>query len=447
MPHNGEATVIGGGLAGCEAAWQLLCRGCRVTLWEMKPERYSPAHSSPGLAELVCSNSLRSGDPHSGAGLLKEEMRRLGSLFMSAADHSSVPAGKSLAVDRRLFSALIEDRLLAWGERFRLVRREVADLPAAPTIVATGPLTSDALAGAIQRLTGRESLYFYDAISPIVTADSVDPTRSFWASRYDQSHAEGAGDYLNCPLDEEAYHAFREEILAADKFPLHGFENPRYFEGCLPMEVLAERGPRALLFGPMKPVGLIDPRTGRQPWAVAQLRQENTSGALLNMVGFQTKLTRPEQERIFRMIPGLARAEFARYGSIHRNTFLNSPGLINDRLQLISHPHLLFAGQLTGVEGYIESAAMGLYAGLSLGRALTGGQLSPPPDTTALGSLIRHITTARKNDFQPMNVNHGLLRPLSLRIKKRERGREYALRSLADLSAWMAAQGIEAAAR
>jgi len=443
MPIDREAVIIGGGLAGCEAAWQLLRRGCRVTLYEMKPERYSPAHTSPDLAELVCSNSLRSKDPASAVGLLKEEMRRLDSLFMAAADSAAVPAGKSLAVDRRLFSAYIQERLQSFGSLFQLVRREITGLPAAaPAIIATGPLTSDPLAAALQQLTGKEYLYFYDAIAPIVMADSVDESKTFWASRYDYDQEEGPGDYLNCPLDENEFAAFREALLGAAKFPLRDFEDPRYFEGCLPVEILAERGIRTLLFGPMKPVGLRDPRTGRQPFAVVQLRKENVAGALLNMVGFQTKLTWPEQQRVFRTIPGLAGAEFARFGSIHRNTFINSPGLLNDRLQLLSCLHLLFAGQLTGVEGYVESAATGLYAGLSMQRLLAGVELTPPPDTTALGGLLRHVTLAGKKDFQPMNVNHGLLRPLDVPIKKRERGRAYARRSLNDLSVWMHAQGL-----
>jgi len=435
--------IIGGGLAGCEAAWQLLRRGCRVTLYEMKPERYSPAHSSPLLAELVCSNSLRSGDPASAAGLLKAEMRLLGALFMAAADATAVPAGKSLAVDRQRFSSFIQKHLLAFGDNFTLVNREVTVLADdLPTVVATGPLTSDSLAGALQQLTGRDYLYFYDAIAPIVLADTVDMRHAFWASRYEPTTAAPAGDYLNCPLDESTYTSFLASLLTAAKIPLRDFEHPRYFEGCLPVEILAERGPRTLLFGPMKPVGLIDPRTGRQPFAIIQLRKENEAGTMFNMVGFQTKLTWTEQQRVFRMVPALARAEFARYGSIHRNTFLHAPELINDRLQLRTHPRLFVAGQLTGVEGYVESAAMGLYAGLSVHRLLAGRDLTPPPDTTTLGGLIRHLVTAGKKDFQPMNVNHGLLTPLTARIKKRERGQEYARRSLNDLSRWMDVQGL-----
>lgn len=439
MMGSREVTIIGGGLAGCEAAWQLLNRGCRVTMYEMKPERFSPAHTSPLLSELVCSNSLRSNAVESAVGLLKEELRRLGSLFMEGADKTAVPAGKSLAVDRLRFSEHIQEKLFCFGSAFRLVHKEVVEIPRSGTVViATGPLTSDAFAGDIRRLTGTEYLYFYDAISPIVAVDSIDDTKTFWASRYQ----DGDGDYLNCPLDALTYTSFREGVLNADKVPLRDFEKHRYFEGCLPIEILAERGDLTLLFGPMKPVGLTDPRTGRQPHAVVQLRKENQAGTLLNMVGFQTKLTWPEQRRIFRMIPGLEKAEFARYGSIHRNTFIHSPTLLNERLQLRSHPSIFFAGQLTGVEGYVESAAMGLYSGLSSSLLLEDKALSLPPDTTALGALIRHITTPGKKEFQPMNVNHGIFHPLEIKIKKRERGKEYARRSLTDLGNWINENGI-----
>lgn len=439
MMDRREATVIGGGLAGCEAAWQLLNRGCRVTMYEMKPERFSPAHTSPLLSELVCSNSLRSNAVESAVGLLKEELRRLGSLFMEGADKTAVPAGKSLAVDRLRFSEYIQEKLFSFGSAFRLVHQEVLEIPrSGPVIIATGPLTSDTFAGDIQRLTGAEYLYFYDAISPIVAVDSIDYTKTFWASRYQN----GDGDYLNCPLDAPTYISFREAVLNAEKVSLRDFERPRYFEGCLPIEILAERGDLTLLFGPMKPVGLTDPRTGRQPHAVVQLRKENQAGTLLNMVGFQTKLTWPEQRRIFSMIPGLEKAEFARYGSIHRNTFIHSPALLNERLQLRSHPSIFFAGQLTGVEGYVESAAMGLYSGLSSSLLLEDKALSLPPDTTALGALIRHITTPVKKEFQPMNVNHGIFHPLEVKIRKRERGKEYARRSLADLGDWINENGV-----
>ena len=442
MKVEKEVTVIGGGLAGCEAAWQLLNRGCRVIMYEMKPECFSPAHTSPLLSELVCSNSLRSNAVESAVGLLKQELRCLGSLFMEGADKTAVPAGKSLAVDRHQFSEYIQDKLISFGKQFRLINEKIEEIPQSGLVViATGPLTSDALASDIQRLTGSAYLYFYDAISPIVTADSIDTSKTFWASRYQ----EGDGDYLNCPLDEPTYASFREAVLNADKVPLRNFEKPRYFEGCLPVEILAERGELTLLFGPMKPVGLKDPHSGRQPHAVVQLRKENSSGTLLNMVGFQTKLTWSEQSRIFRMIPGLENAEFARYGSIHRNTFIHSPALLNERLQLRSHPSIFFAGQLTGVEGYVESAAMGLFSGLSSSHLLEDKELSPPPDTTALGALIHLITTPGKKEFQPMNINHGIFRSLEVRVKKRERGKEYAQRSLADLNDWMEAEKLPTA--
>jgi methylenetetrahydrofolate--tRNA-(uracil-5-)-methyltransferase len=439
MRVDKEVIVIGGGLAGCEAAWQLLNRGYRVTMYEMKPERFSPAHTSPLLSELVCSNSLRSNAVESAVGLLKEELRNLGSLFMEGADKTAVPAGKSLAVDRHRFSEYIQGKLLGFGDSFRLLHQEIVEIPrSGPVVIATGPLTSDAFAKEIQSLTGTDYLYFYDAISPIVTADSIDVAKIFWASRYQ----EGVGDYLNCPLDEPTYTSFREAVLSAEKVSLRDFEKPRYFEGCLPIEILAERGDQTLLFGPMKPVGLTDPRTGRQPHAVVQLRKENQTGTLLNMVGFQTKLTWPEQRRIFRMIPGLEKAEFERFGSIHRNTFIHSPALLNERLQLRDNPEILFAGQLTGVEGYVESAAMGLFTGLSSSRLLENKELSPPPDTTALGALIRLITIPGKKDFQPMNINHGIFRPLEMKIRKRERGKVYAQRSLADLADWAAKNGV-----
>ena len=442
MKVEKEVTVIGGGLAGCEAAWQLLNRGCRVIMYEMKPECFSPAHTSPLLSELVCSNSLRSNAVESAVGLLKQELRCLGSLFMEGADKTAVPAGKSLAVDRHQFSEYIQDKLISFGKQFRLINEKIEEIPQSGLVViATGPLTSDALASDIQRLTGSAYLYFYDAISPIVTADSIDTSKTFWASRYQ----EGDGDYLNCPLDEPTYTSFRKAVLNADKVPLRNFEKPRYFEGCLPVEILAERGELTLLFGPMKPVGLKDPHSGRQPHAVVQLRKENSSGTLLNMVGFQTKLTWSEQSRIFRMIPGLENAEFVRYGSIHRNTFIHSPALLNERLQLRSHPSIFFAGQLTGVEGYVESAAMGLFSGLSSSHLLEDKELSPPPDTTALGALIHLITTPGKKEFQPMNINHGIFRSLEVRVKKRERGKEYAQRSLADLNDWMEAEKLPTA--
>jgi methylenetetrahydrofolate--tRNA-(uracil-5-)-methyltransferase len=425
-------TVIGGGLAGCEAAWQLLRRNHRVRLCEMKPVRFSPAHTSPLLAELVCSNSLRSNTADNAVGLLKEEMRRLDSLIMAAADATAVPAGKALAVDRQAFSRFVEDRLFR-EPGLELVRGEIVDVPEeGVVIVATGPLTSDALARSIGALTGGEYLYFYDAISPIVEGESIDRQRVFAASRY----GHGEADYLNCPMDREIYEHFWKALRGAEEVPLHAFEEMKCFEGCLPVEVIARRGVETLAHGPMKPVGLIDPRTGCQPHAVVQLRREDKAGILYNIVGFQTKLTWPEQRRVFRMIPGLEQVEFARYGSVHRNTFINAPALLAASLQLHARSNLFFAGQITGVEGYVESSAMGILAGINASRFLRGLELIPPPPETALGALIGHIQHANRKAFQPMNVTFGLFPPLPGRIRKKDRGIQYAHRSLAALASW-----------
>jgi methylenetetrahydrofolate--tRNA-(uracil-5-)-methyltransferase len=352
---------------------------------------------------------------------------------MEAADATAVPAGKALAVDRTLFSRYIEERLAAAG--VSIVREEITRIPdESIVIIATGPLTSDSLAREISTLTGGEYLHFYDAISPIVEAESIDHTRVFRASRYGDENQRG--DYLNCPLTQEKYEQFWNELIKGEEVPLRDFEDRQCFEGCLPIEVLARRGPKTLLFGPMKPVGLIDPKTGTRPYAVVQLRQENSMGTLYNMVGFQTKLTWPEQRRILRMIPGLEKTEFARYGSIHRNTFINSPALLRKTLQLQSNHDVFFAGQITGVEGYVESAAMGLMAGINVCRYRLGQDLTPPPRTTALGSLLHHITNADYKTFQPMNVNFGLFDPLEGRVRKKDRGRQYAIRSLNNLGVW-----------
>ncbi len=432
--------IIGGGLAGCEAAWQLVRRSHEVTLWEMKPEKFSPAHRSPHLAELVCSNSLRSNEPTSAVGLLKEEMRRLDSIIMSAADATAVPAGKALAVDRGLFSEHVEKILLA-QPGIRIVRNERTDIPSdGHVIIATGPLTSDPLAAAISRLVGQESLHFYDAIAPIFDAESIDLEKVFRASRYD----EGEGDYLNCPLDEEQYRRFLQAILGGREIAARPFEDEKYFEGCLPIEIMARRGEDTLRFGPMKPVGLVDPRTGREPYAVVQLRQENLEGTLYNMVGFQTKLAWPEQARIFRMIPGLEQVEFLRYGSIHRNTYLNSPTMLTDTLQLRSNPDLFFAGQITGVEGYMESTATGLLAALFLHCVRLGIPFSTPPRTTALGALLNHVTFTGGKSFQPMNVNFGLFQPLGGKVRKKDRGERYRERALADMEEWRLRSGCSA---
>ena len=429
--------IIGGGLAGCEAAWQLTQLGHEVDLWEMKPGKLSPAHRSPRLAELVCSNSLRSNEQTSAVGLLKEEMRRLDSLIIAAADATAVPAGKALAVDRNLFSEHIEKKLAA-RQGLRIVREECREIPAdAVVIVATGPLTADPLAGAIARLVGRDYLHFYDAIAPILDSASIDRTKVFRASRYD----EGEGDYLNCPLDEEQYRQFREAILGGREIAARPFEDERYFEGCLPIEILARRGVDTLRFGPMKPVGLIDPRTGVEPHAVIQLRQENREGSMYNMVGFQTKLARPEQERILRMIPGLDRAEFLRFGSIHRNTYIESPMLLTDTLQLRSNVNIYFAGQITGVEGYVESTAMGLLAARFLDRTVFEQPVIKPPRTTAIGALLHHVAFSEGKSFQPMNVNFGLFEPLGGKVRKKDRGERYRERALADLEEWKRRSG------
>ena len=402
----------------------------------MKPQRFSPAHKMPLLAELVCSNSLRSNRLENAAGLLKEEMRLLRSLVMEAADMTSVPAGGALAVDRNQFAEFIENKLAA-HPLFSLTRREITAIPPEGTVVvATGPLTSDNLAAEIAQWTGHDYLYFYDAISPIVLGESIDMNKVFLASRYQ----EGEGDYLNCSLTEEEYVLFCRSLQEAKTVPLHAFEKAQCFEGCLPIEVMAERGQNTLLFGPMKPVGVKDPHTGKIPYAVVQLRKENKEGSLFNMVGFQTKMTYAEQLRIFRTIPGLEKAEFARYGSVHRNTYIHSPQLLHENLSLKKEPRLFFAGQITGVEGYVESASMGILAGLYVAAALAGQVLPPPPETTALGSLNRHITEPGHLSFQPMNVNFGLFAPLeNRRIAKRYRGSHYAGRALADMAVWIAA--------
>ena len=426
---------MGGGAVG-EAAGRPPSRGCHVVLYEMKPQTFSPAHTSPLLAELVCSNSLRAEARDSAVGLLKEEMRRLDSLIMQAAIATRVPAGKALAVDRQLFARFITDRI-EQHDLITVKRQEVKNipLPAADgsiVILATGPLSAPALTESLAELTGREHLAFYDAIAPIVEADSLDRSIIFQASRYD----DGEGDYLNCPMSEEQYQTFIAALKAADKVPLKEFEEPRYFEGCLPVEVMLARGDNTLRFGPMKPVGLLDPRTGAEPHAVVQLRKENLGGTQYNMVGFQTKLTYPEQKRVFRLIPGMAQAEFTRLGSIHRNTFVCAPEVLTPTLQLKKRPDLLLAGQISGVEGYVESTAMGLLAGRNAVDLLQGRQPVSPPPETALGSLIAHLCNSEPKRFQPSNINFGLFPPLGKKITKKYRGEHYAARSLAALEEW-----------
>jgi methylenetetrahydrofolate--tRNA-(uracil-5-)-methyltransferase len=450
--------VIGGGLAGSEAAWQAAEAGVPVVLHEMRPVRATPAHQTAGLAELVCSNSFRSDDwEHNAVGLLHAEMRAAGSLIMSSADVHQVPAGGALAVDREGFSAAVTARV----ERHPLitvVREEVAGLPPADwdnVVAATGPLTSPALGQAILELTGEEALSFFDAIAPIVHADSIDMSRAWRQSRYDKEGPSGdAAAYINCAMDREQYDAFLNALLAAPKTEFKAWEDVPYFEGCLPIEVMAERGPETLRFGPMKPVGLTDPRRpGERPWAVVQLRQDNALGTLFNMVGFQTKLKHGAQVEVFRMIPGLEHAEFARLGGLHRNTFLNSPRLLDRSLRLKADPRLRFAGQVTGVEGYVESAAIGLLAGRFAAAQARGETMPEPPATTALGALLAHVTgghlDAGTGSFQPMNINYGLLPPMEApvrdergeRIPPKARGRAkkrlMSLRAMRDLRAWL----------
>ena len=429
--------VIGAGLAGCEAAWQLARQGIPVALYEMKPVRRSPAHRSDGFAELVCSNSLRSDRLSNAVGLLKEEMRRLDSLIMRAADATRVPAGGALAVDRDRFSAYVTEAIEA-HPLITVRREEVTGIPDAPAIIATGPLTSDALAEAIAALPGLHTLHFYDAAAPIVTAESLDMTKVFRQSRYDRGD-----DYLNCPLTEEEYHAFIAALLTAETAEIHGFEEKGVFEGCMPIESMARRGEMVPAFGPMKPVGLRDPRTGKEPFAVLQLRAENEEGTLYNLVGFQTRLKFPEQRRVFGMIPGLERAEYARYGVMHRNTFLQSPGFLNAHFEMKERPQTYFAGQMTGVEGYVESAASGLLCGLSLGHDLRGLGPVEFSGETAMGAMGRYVA-APNRQFQPMNCTFGLIDPLrqapgSKKIRnKLQRYEAIADRALAAIDAWAA---------
>lgn len=428
MPQHAVA-VVGGGLAGCECAWQLARRGVAVVVFEMRPGRTTPAHTGAGLAELVCSNSLRSDLPDTAVGCLKAEMRRAGSLVMACAEATRVPAGKALAVDRALFSEEIT-RAVQGHPGITVRRQEIAALddPALEgfdaVVVAAGPLASDALAADLVRLVGGQGLYFYDAIAPIVEADSVDMDKAYWGSRYRPED----DDYLNCPMDEAQYRVFLDALLAAEKVQPREFEREMHFEGCLPIEVMAERGDKTLLFGPLKPVGLADPRTGKQAHAVVQLRAENRARTRFNMVGFQTKLTYPEQRRVFRMIPGLERAEFERMGSIHRNTYVNAPQALTATLELRQRPGTYLAGQITGVEGYVESAACGLWLGMSLAARLAGREVPPAPAQSALGALLGHLRTPARN-FQPSNVQFGLMPELGVRAGKRKRMELYAARA------------------
>ena len=436
---NARVTVVGGGLAGSEAAWRLAEAGVRVDLWEMKPRRRSPAHVLDGLAELVCSNSLRSDNPANAVGLLHEELRRLGSVVLRSADETRIPAGDALAVDRERFSRLVTARLDA-HPLVRVLRQEVAALPEPPglALVATGPLTSDALAAEIAALSGGR-LHFYDAIAPIVAADSIDRSVAYARSRYGKG---GGDDYLNLPFDEGQYRAFVAALAAGEKVEPHAFEEPRYFEGCLPIEVMAGRGPEVLAHGPMKPVGLEDPRTGRRPFAVVQLRREDVGGTAFNLVGFQTRLTWTEQKRIFReLVPGLRNAEFLRLGQIHRNTFVEAPRVLAPDLSVRLRPHLFLAGQITGVEGYVESAACGHLAARAILDRLAGRPFRPPPAGTALGALHRHLTGEAHPpgyDYQPTNVVFALFPTLAGRFRgKAARKEAYLERARKELGTWI----------
>src|SRR6202171_1046116 len=417
-----QVTVVGAGLAGSEGAYQLARRGIRVRLVEMRPVRMTEAHRTAGFAELVCSNSLRNDSMDTAVGVLKEEMRRLGSLIIAAADRAKVPAGSALAVDRDDFSRAITEAL-GRHPLVEISRAEAPEIPTGLTILATGPLTSPALGDALNRLIGPRNLYFYDAIAPIVAADSIDMSIAFKASRY----GKGGDDYINCPMTASEYEAFIAELLAAEKVELHPFEKPVYFEGCMPIEEMARRGPMTLAFGPMRPVGLSEPKRGQRPFAVVQLRQDDAEGRLYNIVGFQTKMTYSAQRRVLRMIPGMAKAEFVRLGSLHRNTFIDSPRLLRPTLQLKVRDDLFLAGQMVGVEGYVESAAAGLLAGINAAKLVENRALQEnrellvPPPETALGSLIAYITDPARRDFQPMNANYGLIPDLKIRARGRQR--------------------------
>lgn len=435
-----KVTVIGAGLAGCEAAWQLAERGIKVKLYEMKPEKKSPAHVADTFAELVCSNSLRSDELANAVGLLKEEMRRLNSLIISCADATRVPAGGALAVDREGFSRLVTEKING-HENIEVIYGELTTVPEGTVIVATGPLTSDGMAEYIASLCGDvSSLNFYDAAAPIVTFDSIDMDKAFFASRYDK----GTADYINCPMTKEEYIAFYRALSTAEEAAVHGFEQGSVFEGCMPIEVMAKRGEDTMRFGPLKPRGITDPKTGKEPYAVVQLRKDNSEGSLYNIVGFQTHLRFPEQKRVFSMIPGLENAEFMRCGVMHRNTYLDSPRLLDRYYRLISEPRIRFAGQMTGVEGYVESAASGLLVGMETARELLGLAPMDFPKETAIGALALYISGGSVGDFQPMNINFGIITPLGYRIKgKRNKNAEISKRALEVLDNMISADGAK----
>ena len=421
-----QVTVIGAGPAGSECAWQLAKRGIHVKLIEMKPQKMTPAHVSPLFGELICSNSLRSDELTNAVGLLKAEMRKLGSLFLESADLNKVPAGGALAVDRVRFAQYITDKIRN-HPNIEVIEREADEIPEGEVIIASGPLSSDAIADKIAELCGSEGMHFYDAVAPIVTLESVDMNSAFFASRYDK----GTADYVNCPMTKDEYIAFVNELCAAKEAPVHGFDDGAVFEGCMPVEVMGRRGIDTLRYGPLKPVGLVDPRTGEEGYAVVQLRKDNAEGTLYNMVGFQTHLTWGEQKRVFSMIPALKDAEFIRYGVMHRNTYLNSPKLLDRYYRLISEPRISFAGQMTGVEGYVESAASGMLVGIETAARLLGLPPVDFPQETAIGALAKYISGGSVGDFQPMNVNFGIITPLDHRVKgKRNKNAEISARSL-----------------
>jgi methylenetetrahydrofolate--tRNA-(uracil-5-)-methyltransferase len=432
-------TIVGGGMAGSEAAWQLAKRGIRVLLFEMRPVKSTPVHKTAALAEMVCSNSLRSDGLDNAVGLLHEEMRRLDSLFLAAADNNRVPAGKALAVDRHRFAAEISRRIEGL-EGVEIVREEVTEVPAGPCIIATGPLTSAALGERIRDLTGADALYFYDAISPIVLADSIDTSKTFVASRYDK----GGADYINCPMNEQEFERFYQALMEAEATELPDFEKKLFFEGCLPIEEIGRRGPDTLLFGPMKPVGLTDPRTGARPHAVVQLRQDDLAAEHYSLVGFQTRLKWGPQEKVLRLVPGLEKAEFVRFGTVHRNTYINAPRTLTETLQTRRRGDLFFAGQIAGTEGYVESAAGGLLAGVYCGMLLRDGVIAPVPRTTAIGSLAFYISHARAIDYQPTNVSFGIIPELDKPVRNKKQRREaLAARALRDLDSWIEANGAK----
>ena len=435
MEQKPQVTVVGAGPAGSECAWQLAKRGIHVKLIDMKPGKMTPAHKSAYFSELVCSNSLRSDELSNAVGLLKAEMRAMGSLFLESADCNRVPAGGALAVDREGFARTITERLSAC-ENIEIVSEEVSELPEGEVVVASGPLSSDAIAGTVRSLCGEEGLHFYDAVAPIVTLESVDLSSAFFASRYDK----GTADYVNCPMEKEEYLRFVSELANAKEAPVHGFDDGAVFEGCMPVEVMARRGVDTLRYGPLKPVGLVDSRTGKNNYAVVQLRKDNAEGTLYNLVGFQTHLTFGEQKRVFSMIPALHDAEFVRYGVMHRNTFLNSPHLLDRYYRLRSEPRISFAGQMTGVEGYVESAASGMLVGIETAARLLSLPPVDFPQETAIGALAQYVSSGSIGEFQPMNINFGIISPLGYRVKgKRNKNAEISARSLR----WIEAMKIE----